>query len=144
MNLSPPYIDVGYHFMVGGDGAIYEGRGWDVIGAHTRGYNDKSISVAFVGNYTLDDPNDKQLEAAKKLLDFGVKRNKLTRDYKLYGQCQLQPKESPGEKLFLKIKDWQHWCPDSKFECKFAKSKEYSYWQIIQTFILNCINKLST
>ena len=31
--------DVGYSFMVGEDGNVYEGRGWDQVGAHTYGYN---------------------------------------------------------------------------------------------------------
>lgn len=29
--------DIGYNFMVGGDGDVYEGRGWDKQGAHTKG-----------------------------------------------------------------------------------------------------------
>lgn len=31
--------DIGYSFMVGEDGNVYEGRGWDQVGAHTYGYN---------------------------------------------------------------------------------------------------------
>lgn len=41
-----------FSFMVGGDGKIYEGRGWHKIGSHTRGYNSKSIAIAFLGNFT--------------------------------------------------------------------------------------------
>ncbi len=33
------WSDIGYSFLVGGDGKIYEGRGWNVVGAHTSGYN---------------------------------------------------------------------------------------------------------
>ena len=33
------WCDIGYSFLVGGDGNIYEGRGWDEIGAHTGGFN---------------------------------------------------------------------------------------------------------
>ena len=31
--------DIGYNFVIGGDGHVYEGRGWKVVGAHTSGYN---------------------------------------------------------------------------------------------------------
>lgn len=31
--------DIGYSFMIGEDGNVYEGRGWDEVGAHTYGYN---------------------------------------------------------------------------------------------------------
>lgn len=37
--------------MVGGDGQIYEGNGWNKEGAHTYGYNKKSISIVFIGNF---------------------------------------------------------------------------------------------
>jgi len=33
--------DIGYNFLIGGDGAIYEGRGWDKQGAHTIGNHNK-------------------------------------------------------------------------------------------------------
>lgn len=29
--------DIAYNFLVGGDGAVYEGRGWHKQGAHTKG-----------------------------------------------------------------------------------------------------------
>ncbi|KAJ6640718.1 Peptidoglycan-recognition protein LC, partial [Pseudolycoriella hygida] len=33
---SQGWDDIGYNFLVGGDGAVYEGRGWDKEGAHTK------------------------------------------------------------------------------------------------------------
>lgn len=30
--------DIGYSFLVGQDGNVYEGRGWHHVGAHTQGY----------------------------------------------------------------------------------------------------------
>ncbi|XP_041362856.1 peptidoglycan-recognition protein SC2-like, partial [Gigantopelta aegis] len=35
--------DIGYNFLVGEDGLVYEGRGWDVEGAHARGHNSQSL-----------------------------------------------------------------------------------------------------
>ena len=31
--------DIGYSFLIGGDGLMYEGRGWNIQGAHTLNYN---------------------------------------------------------------------------------------------------------
>ncbi|ESP01543.1 hypothetical protein LOTGIDRAFT_172642, partial [Lottia gigantea] len=31
--------DIGYTFVIGEDGNVYEARGWDIIGAHTYNYN---------------------------------------------------------------------------------------------------------
>lgn len=101
--------DIGYNFLVGGDGAIYIGRGWDNQGAHTKSHNKKSICIAFIGTFNKITPPECQLIAAQKLLEEGVKRNKLIPDYKLYGQRQLIPSESPGLALYEIIKKWDHW-----------------------------------
>jgi peptidoglycan recognition protein len=44
--------DIGYNFLVGEDGNVYEGRGWDKVGAHAPGYNFNSIGVCFIGTFT--------------------------------------------------------------------------------------------
>lgn len=38
-------------FLIGGDGTIYEARGWNAVGAHTYGWNNKSVGIAFIGTY---------------------------------------------------------------------------------------------
>lgn len=38
-------------FLIGGDGNVYEGCGWTHEGAHTYGYNKKSIGIGFIGNF---------------------------------------------------------------------------------------------
>ncbi|KAJ8930233.1 hypothetical protein NQ314_016959, partial [Rhamnusium bicolor] len=37
--------DIGYNFLIGGDGNIYEGRGWGIHGAHVPKYNARSIGI---------------------------------------------------------------------------------------------------
>lgn len=44
--------DIGYSFAIGGDGRIYHGRGYNVVGAHAPKYNDKSIGICFIGDWT--------------------------------------------------------------------------------------------
>jgi peptidoglycan-recognition protein LB len=44
--------DIGYSFAVGGDGRVYQGRGYNVIGAHAPRYNDKSIGICLIGDWT--------------------------------------------------------------------------------------------
>ena len=44
--------DIGYSFLIGEDGNVYEGRGWDVVGAHTKGYNDVGLAFSILGNFT--------------------------------------------------------------------------------------------
>lgn len=45
--------DIGYNFLVDARGRAFEGRGWDVIGAHCPGFNRVGIAVCFLGD---DDP----------------------------------------------------------------------------------------
>lgn len=101
--------DIGYNFLVGGNGAVYVGRGWDFQGAHTRGYNAKSICIAFIGTFSKIAPPHRQLFAAQKLIENGIRLKKITFDYSLYGSRQLIPTESPGLALFEIIKKWDHW-----------------------------------
>ncbi|KAL7293403.1 hypothetical protein TKK_0013168 [Trichogramma kaykai] len=103
------WLDVGYNFLVGGDGNVYEGRGWDQAGAHTHNYNNRSLGLALVGDFTFKTPPLEQLEATLGLLELAVAKDKLARDYKLLGQRQVAHTSSPGDKLFNVIRTWEHW-----------------------------------
>lgn len=46
------WLDIGYSFAVGGDLRAYEGRGWDTVGAHAPSYNDKSIGICVIGDWS--------------------------------------------------------------------------------------------
>jgi len=49
------WSDIGYNLLVDRFGTVYEGRAGDftrgVVGSHTAGYNDHTISVSLLGNY---------------------------------------------------------------------------------------------
>ncbi|XP_066146631.1 peptidoglycan-recognition protein 2-like [Euwallacea fornicatus] len=100
--------DIGYNFIIGGDGNIYEGVGWHKTGAHTRGYNSRSMGIAFIGNYQDVLPNKKMLEALKNLLNCGVQLGELDKNYRLFGARQVSATASPGTKLFKELKNWSH------------------------------------
>uniref|UniRef100_A0A674JM88 Peptidoglycan-recognition protein n=1 Tax=Terrapene triunguis TaxID=2587831 RepID=A0A674JM88_9SAUR len=46
------WCNIAYNFLIGEDGKVYEGRGWNTEGAHTYGYNDISLGIAFMGDFT--------------------------------------------------------------------------------------------
>lgn len=103
--------DIGLNFLVGGDGRAYEGRGYKV-GAHTQNYNELSICIAFIGNFTSYKAPEKQLRAAQHLIDLGVSMKKIHPGYVLYGQRQLRNFDSPGILLYNQIMKWTHWSKD--------------------------------
>lgn len=109
---SQNWDDIGYNFLVGGDGDVYEGRGWDKQGAHTKGFNAGSIGIAYIGTFNKKLPNDRQLLAGFLLMNEGVKLGKLTPDYKIYAHRQLIASESPGAAFYEIIKKWDHWKND--------------------------------
>ncbi|XP_017480370.1 PREDICTED: peptidoglycan-recognition protein SA-like [Rhagoletis zephyria] len=103
------YDDIGYNFLIGNDGVIYEGTGWGVRGAHTYGYNMNGTGIAFIGNYAEKLPSRSALNAAKKLLACGVKEGELDRNYILLAASQVISTHSPGLILYNEIQDWDHW-----------------------------------
>lgn len=105
------FEDIGYNFLVGGDGNAYEGIGWKKQGAHTYRHN-KSICIAFIGDFSKQKPTDGQLEAAQKLIQIGVDGKFLSKNYRLFGHRQLIATESPGKKLYTIIVTWPHWSED--------------------------------
>lgn len=46
------WFGIGYHFVIRRDGAIELGRDEKVAGAHAKGFNHNSVSVALVGGST--------------------------------------------------------------------------------------------
>uniref|UniRef100_A0A182N005 Peptidoglycan-recognition protein n=1 Tax=Anopheles dirus TaxID=7168 RepID=A0A182N005_9DIPT len=102
------WSDIGYNFLIGNMHA-YEGIGWHRTGAHLRGFNDKSIGVAFIGNFDQERPSARSLDTLARLLQCGVELGELTDDYRLYGAQQLQSTNSPGRLLYAKLREFDHW-----------------------------------
>ncbi|XP_050090115.1 peptidoglycan-recognition protein LE-like isoform X5 [Anopheles aquasalis] len=94
------YDDITYNFLIGGDAKIYEGRGWHKVGAHTQGYNSKSIGIAFIGNYEyVDKPTDKQMISLGRLLEHGVAERSVSSNYKVFASEHLEAEAKTGKWL---------------------------------------------
>ncbi|KAK3109084.1 hypothetical protein FSP39_022692 [Pinctada imbricata] len=113
-HMSPPpkgrgWWDIGYSFVAGEDGNIYEARGWDEIGAHTKGYNDVGLAVSFIGDFRKRLPNDAALNAVKQLIECGVANGKVAHNYTLRGHRDVGNTECPGQMLYDLIQTWPHY-----------------------------------
>lgn len=117
--------DIGYSFVVGEDGGVYEARGYRRVGAHTLGWNNASIAIAVMGDFTDDLPNGQALQAINNVIECGIQRGKIMPDYKLYGHRDARPMfESPGKRLYPLIKTWPHYehrIPIEKLKLQFSK-----------------------
>ncbi|XP_045539265.1 peptidoglycan-recognition protein LB [Papilio machaon] len=105
------WADIGYNFAVGGDGSIYEGRGWKAVGAHASGYNSVSIGIVLIGDYVSQLPLAHQLELTKELITVGVELGYISKDYSLIGHRQVRSTECPGDALFQEITTWDRFVP---------------------------------
>nr|AGU68335.1 peptidoglycan recognition protein 1a [Sinohyriopsis cumingii] len=104
--------DIGYNFLIGGDGRVYEARGWDRVGAHTRGWNDVAVAFSVMGDYTNKLPNSAALTAVHNIIDCGILKGKITPDYKMYGHRNAGTTECPGQQLYDLIRRWPHFDPN--------------------------------
>ncbi|XP_014482419.1 PREDICTED: peptidoglycan-recognition protein SC2-like [Dinoponera quadriceps] len=108
---SKGWADIGYNFIVGEDGNIYEGRGWGKQGAHSKPFNNKSIGICVIGDYTNRTPNTAAVQAVQRLIDHGVSIGEIKNDYKLLGHRQTWQTACPGNSLYTMMQSWPHWAP---------------------------------
>lgn len=102
------WYDIGYNWLVGGDGSVYEGRGWSQQGTHTLNYNNVSIGIALIGNFNTEYPEQEQQDATRLLLQCGVNEGYLAADYDLYGHSSARCTSCPGIQLQEIISKWPH------------------------------------
>ncbi|XP_068082155.1 uncharacterized protein [Anabrus simplex] len=103
------WYDIGYSFVIGEDGLAYEGRGWDRLGAHAPGYNNRSIGICIIGDFTDRLPDDAALTTLENLITYGVELGKIRPDYHTIGHRQATATECPGNKLYDYITKWPSW-----------------------------------
>ncbi|XP_067644949.1 peptidoglycan-recognition protein SB1-like [Eurosta solidaginis] len=106
---SHSWTDIGYSFAVGGDGNVYEGRGYGVVGAHAPNYNSRSIGLLLIGNFMEEPPPAPMQQVAQNFIKYSMERGYLRDDYTLYGHRQVRSTKCPGDALFEVIKEWPHW-----------------------------------
>ncbi|KAH8363863.1 hypothetical protein KR084_000141 [Drosophila pseudotakahashii] len=103
--------DIVFNFLIGGDGNVYVGRGWDQVGAHMAGYNSKSLSLAYIGSFQTRKPSDKQLSVTRLLLERGVKLGKIAPNYRFTAASKLEPTltQYKADALYQSFGNWTHW-----------------------------------
>lgn len=97
---------IGYHFLVGKDGKIYEGRPAQYQGAHTSTQNENNLGISVIGDFMKQQPSTRQLNALKAFLDdkrkeYGVGRGRC------YGHRDLHASLCPGDALYAWLKKYK-------------------------------------
>ncbi|XP_035511473.1 peptidoglycan recognition protein 6 [Morone saxatilis] len=101
--------DIGYSFVAGSDGYIYEGRGWHWRGAHTLGHNSIGYGVSFIGDYMTTLPSQHSMGLVRdKLATCAVSGGRLVANFTLQGHRQVVNTSCPGDALYNEIRGWKH------------------------------------
>ena len=75
--LSSGSDDIAFNYLIGSDGVVYEGRGSHKQSAATYHWNNRSISLAFLGLFNSRPPSDNALYAAEGFLQYLVDHGKI-------------------------------------------------------------------
>lgn len=101
--------DIGYSFVAGSDGYIYEGRGWLWRGAHTLGHNSIGYGVSFIGDYVTRLPSQHSMGLVRdQLASCAVGGGRLVANFTLQGHRQVVNTSCPGDALYNEIRGWEH------------------------------------
>jgi hypothetical protein len=73
--------DLPYHYLISPDGTIYEGRDARFAGDTNTAYDPRGhLLISVMGNYTLQEPTDAQLESISDLMVYGLEKYGLNLD----------------------------------------------------------------
>lgn len=122
--------DIGYHYVIGKDGEIYEGKagGDKVVGAHVYCNNIGTIGISVMGNFNLEEPTTKQVNTLKALLAKLTQNHKIDPDGlstfhgenipNIIGHRDIGATACPGEALYNQL---------SKIRTEVAKGFTYNF-----------------
>ncbi|MFK7771376.1 MAG: N-acetylmuramoyl-L-alanine amidase [Saprospiraceae bacterium] len=63
--------DIGYNWLIDGNGVIYEGRGQGLQGAHFSCMNENTIGICVIGNYENATPTSEAINALQNFIAWG-------------------------------------------------------------------------
>lgn len=101
------WADIGYHYLIGRDGRVYEGRPTRLQGAHTGGHNENNLGISVIGHFTDDLPSPKQLQTLERLLANKLREYNLS-SRELFGHRDFKPTQCPGESLYRWLKQFKN------------------------------------
>lgn len=101
IHLANGWSGVGYHFVVSQAGEIFEGRGWDKVGAHCPGHNTDGLGI-YIGVGGDQEATPEAKAAARWLYDEACRRTgkNLTKSWHGYDYATA----CPGPKLIAWVK----------------------------------------
>ncbi|PKL40357.1 MAG: hypothetical protein CVV41_19405 [Candidatus Riflebacteria bacterium HGW-Riflebacteria-1] len=102
------WTDIGYHFLIGPEGTIYQGRPETVVGAHASP-NTNAVGICLIGDYDPEkDPIPPVME--KSLVDLMAwlcSNYKVDPGVNIYGHCDYSTKSCPGLEVYKRLPQYR-------------------------------------
>jgi hypothetical protein len=118
MHLARGFSDVGYHAlvdMVDNEYAVVLGRPLLTMGAHSRGFNRRSLGICFIGNYDIEVPDPEMIRIA---VDKFIAPISLA--YRIHPDRIIAHRDAPRASTV---------CPGRYFPMDDVKSQVKAYWR---------------
>ena len=98
------WMDIGYHFLIGPDGKIFQGRPEIAVGAHAPP-NVSMVGICIIGNYDPEkDPLNEKIESSLlNLLSWLSSRYKIDPRLYYFGHRDFSPKSCPGDIVYKRL-----------------------------------------
>lgn len=81
--------DISYHFLVGEDNNIYEGRGWGRLGQNIDQFTNQAINIGYIGTFATTTPAESAAALLDSLVNCGVSAGALAQNVEVVAQCQV-------------------------------------------------------
>lgn len=92
------FSKIGYHYLIGLDGSVEQGRKEDIIGAHCTGHNSQSIGVCYVGGLAKNGKTAKDTRTAAQKQSLLQLLKELKQSYPgatIHGHREFAAKDCP-------------------------------------------------
>lgn len=99
------WCDIGYHFLVGQNGRVYQGISDERrTGIHVGGNNTNNVGVSYLGTYTSDIPSDGMFNAGGEIVRWLTDTYRIARTReRIRGHREWGSTECPGNALYPRL-----------------------------------------
>ena len=94
------WADIGYHYLIGVDGRVYEGRTVAAQGAHVGGAKNRhNLGVSMIGDFEISEPNPVQLTTLRRFMGTMQQRYRIPNS-QVFGHRDFGITVCPGKNLY--------------------------------------------
>jgi MYXO-CTERM domain-containing protein len=98
------WCDIGYQFLVGQDGKVYQGRMEYLLGTHVGNNNSGNLGVSFIGTFSTVVPSNGMFNAGARILRsirdyYGITLNRTN----VKGHREYNSTACPGQELYNRL-----------------------------------------